>query len=99
MLTVDNTEIDLGTIQFGKVYEFEYTLTNTVGKDMVINSLKPSCSSCTKASITKKIKGNDSAKMKVTYTPGAVGKALKSIDILYDGDQYLKVTFKAMVNG
>jgi len=99
MLTVDKEEIDLGTVQFGKVYEFEYEVTNTQAKDAVVNRVQASCSSCTKANITKRIKGNETVKMKVTYTPGAVGKSSKRIDVVYDNDQILKVSFKAIVNG
>lgn len=99
MLKVDKKEIDLGTIQFGKVYNFEYEITNTVGKDLKVDKLQVSCQSCTKATMPSKIKGNESAKMKVTYTPGAIGNTLKYVDIMYDNDQVLRVTFKAVVNG
>lgn len=99
MLTVDKKELDLGTITFGKVYDFEYEITNTLGKDMVINKIQVSCSSCTTATLPRKIKGGNSAKMKVKFTPGVVGNASKWIDIIYDTDQVLRVNFKAVVNG
>lgn len=99
MLISDKPTIDLGTIKFGQIYEFEYEITNTLGKDMIINKVQVSCSSCTKATMPRKIKGKQKAILKVTYTPGAVGNSNKWIDILYDGDQHLRITFKAVVNG
>ena len=99
MLTVKQNELDLGTIQFGKVQNFEFEFTNTLPKDMVINKIQVSCTSCTVATMTKKIKGNQSATMKVQYTPGAVGLSNKWIDVVYDGDQVIRVKFKAVVNG
>lgn len=99
MLTTKTETVDLGVIKFGKVYEFEYEIANTIGKDMLINKVQVSCSSCTSATLPKKIKGNDTAIMKVKYTPGTVGNALKYINILYDNDQVLRVNFKAVVNG
>lgn len=99
MLKVDKEEIDLGTVQFGKVYEFDYEVTNTIEKDSVINKVQTSCSSCTKAAITKKIKGNETTKLHITYTPGAVGSANKKVTVFYDTDQVLVVKFKAIVNG
>ena len=90
---------DLGTIQFGQVYNFEFDIENTLEKDMVINKVQVSCNSCTKATITKKIKGKEKATLKVTFTPGAVGSTNKWIDIRYDTDQILRVKFKATVNG
>ena len=90
---------DLGTIQFGQVYNFEFEIENTLDKDMVINKVQVSCNSCTTATITKKIKGKEKATLKVTFTPGVTGISNKWIDIRYDTDQILRVKFKAIVNG
>ena len=98
MLKVNQQLIDLGTIKFGKVYTFEYEITNTVGNDIPIDKVRVSCSSCTQATLPKKIKGNETVTMKVTYTPGVIGPTSKAVDVLYDGDQVLKVQFKAEVN-
>ena len=88
---------DLGEIQFGKVYTFEYDVINTLEKDMVINKIQVSCSSCTTATIGKVVKGNSTAKLKVTYTPGAVGSTSKHVTIIYDKDQILRIDFKGVV--
>src|SRR5688572_29944964 len=98
MLTTNKELIDLGTINFGKVYNFEYEITNTLSKDMVIDKIRTSCSSCTSATLPKKIKGNSTAALKVTFTPGVTGNASKHVDVLYDNDQVLRVSFKAVVN-
>lgn len=99
MLTVDKTTIDLGTLKYGKTYTFKYMVTNNSPKNMVINKLQTSCSSCTKATMSKLLKENQTTEMKVTYTPGSVGNQLKWVDIIYDSDQHLRVEFKAIVNG
>lgn len=99
MLTTNEQLKDLGIIEFGKVYNFEFDIINTLGKDMIINKVQVSCTSCTKATLPRKIKGNESAKMKVTFTPGITGNTSKWIDIIYDNDQVLRVNFKAVVNG
>lgn len=98
MLTANKELIDLGTIQFGKVYNFECEITNTLDKDMVIDKIRTSCSSCTKATLAKKIKGKSSEVLKVTFTPGVTGNTSKYVDILYDNDQVLRVNFKASVD-
>ena len=89
---------DLGTLKFGQVYNFEFDITNTLPKDMVIDKVQVSCSSCTTATMDKKVKGNSTAKLKVTYTPGVVGPTSKSVNIKYDKDQVLTVQFKGVVN-
>lgn len=99
MLIASEQVKDLGVIEFGKVYDFEIEITNTLGKDMIVNKVQVSCASCTKATLPRKIKGNESAKMKVTFTPGITGNTSKWIDVIYDTDQTLRVNFKAVVNG
>ena len=98
MLKAKEVEKDLGIIKFGQIYNFEFDIENTLEKDMVINKLQVSCSSCTTATLPKKLKGLSKSKMKVTYKPGVAGTASKWIDIIYDGDQVLRVKFKAIVN-
>jgi hypothetical protein len=90
---------DLGTVNFGQIQNFEFEIENTLEKDMVINKIQVSCTSCTTATMPKKVRGKEKVIMKVTYKPGAVGKTNKWIDIRYDGDQILRVNFKALVNG
>lgn len=89
---------DLGTIKFGQVYNFEFEIENTLEKDMVINKVQVSCSSCTTATMPKKVKGKEKVIMKVTYKPGTTGTTSKWIDIRYDGDQVLRVNFKAAID-
>ena len=90
--------LDLGTLQYGKVYDFEFDIINSSPKDMSIDKIQASCNSCTKATMSKKVKGNETGKMKVTYTPGVTGTTSKWIDVVYDRDQVLRVHFKALVN-
>lgn len=99
MLTAKESTIDLGTLEFGKVYQFTYDITNSLNKDMAINKLQVSCTSCTEAKFVKSVKGNATETLKVTYTPGSVGNQSKWVDIVYDNDQRLRVQFKAVVNG
>ena len=89
---------DLGTVKYGQTYNFEMEVENTLEKDMIINKLAVSCSSCTTATMDRKVKGLQKAKVKVTYKPGVVGNSQKWIDIRYDNDQVLRLNFKAMVN-
>jgi len=99
MLKVNEEVKDLGTIQYGTVHSFEIEVENTTAKDVPINKVQVSCSSCTKATITKLIKGSSKEKLKVTFTPGVVGQTNKWVDLIYDGDQTLRIKFKALVNG
>lgn len=89
---------DLGALKFGQVYNFEFDITNTLEKDMVINKIQVSCSSCTTATMDRKVRGNTTAKLKVIYTPGALGTTSKTVTIRYDKDQLLTVTFKGVVH-
>lgn len=99
MLTVEKPTIDLGVLQYGKPHTFECLITNTLGKDMIINKVQVSCNSCTKATFVKKLEGNKEAPLKITFTPGSVGNQSKWVDVVYDSDQKLRIEFKAVVNG
>jgi hypothetical protein len=98
MLTLKQEVVDLGMVKFGSPRTFEVEVTNTLGKDMPVNRLQVSCSSCTKAHLPTKIKGNETVMMKITYTPGIVGETSKYVDVVYDKDQVLRVKFKATVH-
>lgn len=99
MLKALEETIDLGTIEYGKVYNFHYEIVNESPKDLVINKIQVSCTSCTQGKFVNKLAAGAKDKLKVTYTPGSVGNQSKWVDVVYDNDQRLRVQFKAVVNG
>lgn len=85
MLITDEQLKDLGDLKYGQVYKFNYKLVNAGDNDVHINKLQVSCSSCTTASINKKIvKPGEEVLVNVTFTPGTINKQRKHIDVLYD---------------
>ena len=98
MLKANVEPFDIGEMKFGKSYDFTFEVTNELDKDMVINKIQVSCNSCTKATMPNKVKGNQTAKVNVKFTPGVTGNVSKWIDIRYDDDQVLRLKFIGVVN-
>jgi hypothetical protein len=98
MLVADNQEKDLGTLKFGKAHNFTYNLTNNSTSSVQITKLVKGCGSCTKASINhSSISPNSNAIINVEFTPGSTGINKKTIQVLYNDNQNLTLSFKAFV--
>lgn len=98
MLVPNQQKIELGNIDFGKPYDFDYILTNNSSNVVRINKIIVGCTSCTKAS-TKEylIKPGKTTVINTTYTPGKTGPSTKHIQIIYDTTQNLRLEFTANV--
>lgn len=104
MLSVNQHDINLGTLKFGVPHHFKYVITNNYTKDVIINRLVLGCKSCTVATIEKNtIKPGESTNINVVFTPGSTGINSKKISVAHQVDGVFMpsfdVTFKAMVNG
>lgn len=101
MLKVDEAEKQLGNLKFGKPHKFEYIITNSGEKTIVVTKLVLGCNSCTEASLVKQVLGvGQSTDLQVTFTPGATGLNSKNIIVQYsEGEkaEHLNLTFKAIV--
>lgn len=95
MLRSDEVNKDLGSIKFGKIQEFSYSVTNEGNEDITIRKVVVSCASCTIATASKnKVKAGETIQINVTFTPGTLGLQKKGIDVLYNNEK-LKLEFKA----
>lgn len=101
MLTTNQPEIDLGTLKFGKAYNFVYKLTNISSTNANIDRLVIGCQACTTATIDKKIiPPGTSAEISATFTPGSTGINVKNLSVLYNVNNNpltLMLKFKANV--
>lgn len=60
----------LGTLKKGVTNTFSITITNLTGNVMNIVQIKPCCSSCSSASLSKyTLAANESAELTVNFTP------------------------------
>lgn len=105
-LQAEKNVINLGNIKFGTIQEFSYDLKNASNEDLIIVKIVAGCASCTAAHIVGKslVRPGESRTLKVTFSPGDTGKALKGLSVLYAGldepdTTELKLSFKAQVNG
>lgn len=99
MLRAHEQDIDLGALKYGVPFTFRYTLYNTGPETVVITKLIKQCHSCTEAQTsTMQISPGDPGYISATFTPGHLGSTKKSISVLYNNDQVLKLTFKADVH-
>jgi hypothetical protein len=105
MLEANQPELQLGTLQYGVAYPFEYTIKNTSDSaDINIVKLVVGCGSCTKAEMqVNKLKPGEQAKINVVFTPGSTGLQNKNISVAYNmhGNAMpaLILKFRATVNG
>lgn len=96
MLRSNEVNKDLGSIKFGKIQQFSYSLTNEGTEEVNIRKVVVSCSSCTVATASKnKVKVGETIQINVTFTPGTVGLQKKYVEILYNRDEKIKLEFKA----
>lgn len=99
MLRADHTEISLGKLKFGQPHTFKYVLTNSSEKTVIITKLVAGCSACTKAYTSRSyLKPGDSSDINVIFTPGSIGRQSKSIDVVYDNINTVKLKFTAEVD-
>lgn len=99
MLKSLEPHIDLGSLKFGEPFTFRYNIYNPGYSKIVIHKLIKQCSSCTEAQTsTTQIDPLDVGMISVTFTPGHIGKTTKSISVMYDDNQELKLTFEANVH-
>lgn len=105
MLEANQPEMQLGTLQYGVPYPFQYTVKNTSDSaEINIVKLVVGCGSCTKASMQmSKLKPGEEAKIDVIFTPGSTGLQNKNISVAYNmlGNAMpaLILKFRATVNG
>ncbi len=103
MLVVNQPDMMLGVLNYGKTHNFKYTIKNTFQDTLTIDKLVLGCGSCTKASVEKSVleKGEETT-INVAFTPGSTGINKKFINIAYSVGKgkhgTLTVTFKANVN-
>ena len=79
----DRTEYDYGKIKAGEKVEYDFRLTNTGKKPLIIRKIKPSCG-CTAAAPSKsELKPGESTTIHVTFdSTGRSGKDSKSITVI-----------------
>lgn len=102
MLKVTNSDMDLGTIEFGKPYFFSYEVINLYPEILYIDHLLPGCHACTEATINRYILApNETATLKIMFTPGDTGVQKKKVSIINHTlgrrRPNVYVTFKAIV--
>lgn len=85
MLVTSQQDMNLGTLKFGKPYNFTYTLTNTSTSIATIMKVSAGCQSCTTASAeNKEVKPGGDVTIKATFTPGSTGINVKTISVAYN---------------
>lgn len=88
---------DLGTLKFGKPYNFNFIVKNDSSNKVELKKLSVGCTSCTKATCPVTTIGpTEEAVINVVFTPGTMGKQRKSVVVKYD-DTSLKMEFVADV--
>lgn len=102
MLIVNQQEITLGSLKFGKAYTFKYHLINPEESSIVIKKAIAGCNSCTTTSFsTSPITKDKGSELTVIFTPGSTGIQSKSINLIYEEDgkvqPQLLLKFKATV--
>lgn len=102
MLHIEPTTINLGTINFGKVYKFSYTLSNKTSSVIKILAFAPGCKSCTEVELEKEtLLPGESTLLNTIFTPGSLGIANKSVSVVYSVSDIVKpeivLKFKGVV--
>ena len=96
MLVAVDTVKDLGKVKKGKAYPFQFTLKNNSETTITIDRISVGCGSCTKASTSKvSIGPGDTSKIDVIFTPGSTGTQQKFVNVQWNRDNLLKLTFTA----
>jgi len=96
MLVTSVPEKDLGRVRFGKPNGFTFPVQNDGTHSLEITKTIVSCGSCTTAvAAKKKLAAGESTDIRVTFTPGSLGKQKKHVDIVWNGSQVLRLVFTA----
>jgi hypothetical protein len=96
MLVTTISNKDLGSIQFGKPHGFIFPVQNSGSLPIEITKIIVGCGSCTTAvSAKNKLAAGESTDIRVTFTPGSLGKQKKHLDVEWNRSQNLRLTFTA----
>ena len=86
-INVEQTEIDMGTLQQGKPQTATFKIVNTGDKPLFIKHVESSCG-CTVPEWTKKpVKPGNAAEIKVTYDAEYPGRFIKQIKVFCNTDK------------
>lgn len=97
MFTVNQQEINLGSLKLSVPHSFKYILKNTGDKPLRIKQITLGCNACTTASMSKSLlQAGESADLNAIFTPGSKGLALKSITVQSE-ENTLELKFRAKV--
>lgn len=102
MLTVNQQEVNLGQVHFGKKYKFTYILTNSGASQINILAHVAGCKPCTELQLSKDtLEPGESADLLTIFTPGSLGITNKFINVAYrEGGQLqpeITLKFKGVV--
>ena len=96
MLVAVNTVKDLGKIKKGSPYSFQFILKNDGQSSVLIDRISVGCGSCTKASTSKvNVNPGETSSIDVVFTPGSTGTQQKFVNVQWNGDNLLQLTFTA----
>lgn len=96
MLVAVDTVKNLGKVKKGTSYSFQFMLKNNGEGDIMIEKITVGCGSCTKASTSKiKLSPGDTSNIDVIFTPGSTGAQQKFVNVQWNKDNLLKLTFTA----
>jgi len=98
-VSIEQTEIDLGTLQQGKPKAVTFTILNTGEKPLHIKHVESSCG-CTVPEWTKKpVKPGSTAEIKVTYDAEYPGRFIKQIKVFCNTEKgIIELRIKGEVN-
>ena len=96
MLVAVDTVKDLGKVKKGSPYSFQFALRNNGQNEVIIDRISVGCGFCTKASTSKvKLGPGDTSNIDVIFTPGSTGTQQKFVNVQWNRDNLLKLTFTA----
>ena len=96
MLVAVNTVKELEKIKKGSPYSFQFILKNDGQSSVLIDRISVGCGSCTKASTSKvNVNPGETSSIDVVFTPGSTGTQQKFVNVQWNGDNLLKLTFTA----
>lgn len=96
MLNAVEQSKSLGSIKKGAPYSFKFTVYNEGAFPITITKIAVGCGSCTKASTAKTLLNpKESTDVNVVFTPGVAGPQNKYVNVYWNKDNVLKLTFTA----
>lgn len=84
ILSLDRTEANIGTLQFGQTALQKFTITNTGAGDLNISSIRSSCN-CVTYNGVRTLKPNESHVLELRYTPRQKGAVEEDV-MIYSND-------------